>query len=151
MLLATLRALWQRQAHTLLSFQSGPGLRQTLTNLAEQLLEETRRPENSDIIRVVLAESARHQEIGRAFVHELGPVFGTKLTRVLEPFLQQRYSKRATLALVHQFVGSLAHYSLMSQIFKTGRWYLPGQKAYVELLVDNFMKATSVPPLSPRP
>jgi hypothetical protein len=50
----------------------------------------------------------------------------------------------------HQFVGSLAHFSMMSQIFKPGRLYLPGQKACVELLVDNFVKANSAPRLRVR-
>jgi AcrR family transcriptional regulator len=146
-LLATLRAHWQQQALTLLSFQPAPDLRQTLTDFAGRLLKEAHRPENNDTIRIVLAESARRQEIGQAFFKEFGPLFGEKLTGLLEPYLQPRHSRRAILALFHQFVGSLGHYSLMSQIFKAGRRYLPGQKAYVELLVENFIKALSAPGL----
>jgi AcrR family transcriptional regulator len=150
-LLATLRAHWREQAAALLSFRPTRNLRQTLKNFAELLLNATRRPENNDIIRIVLAESARHQEIGRAFVRELGPVFGDKLIGLLQPHLPPRFSRRTILALVHQFVGSLAHYSMMSQIFKPGRSYLPGQKAYIELLVDNFIKANAAasPALKP--
>jgi AcrR family transcriptional regulator len=146
-LLATLRTHWRQQALTLLSFQPAPDLRQTLTDFAGQFLKETQRPENNDIIRIVLAESARRDEIGQAFFKELGPLFGEKLTGLLKPYLQPRHSRRTILALFHQFVGGLAHYSLMSQIFKPGRRYLPGQKAYVELLVKNFLKATSAPRL----
>ena len=52
-----------------------------------------------------------------------------------------------SLILCHRFVGCLVHSSLLSQLFKPGRLYLPGQRAYVELLVDHFIKATSAPPL----
>jgi AcrR family transcriptional regulator len=147
-LLATLRTHWQQPALILLSLQPAPDLRQTLTDFAGRLLKEARRPEHNDTIRIVLAESARRQEIGRAFFKELGPLFGAKLTGLLAPYLQPGPSRRTILALFHQFVGGLAHYSLMSQIFKAGREYLPGQKAYVDLLVENFIRAmsTSRPP-----
>jgi TetR/AcrR family transcriptional regulator len=144
-LLATLRSHWREQALALLSIQPARDLRQTLKNFAELLLKATRRPENNDIIRIVLAESARHQEIGQAFFRELGPVFGDTLTGLLRPHLPPRYSRRTILTLFHQFVGSLAHYSMMSQIFKPGRSYLPGQQAYVDLLVQNFIKANCAP------
>ena len=146
-LLATLRTHWRQQVLTLLSIQPAGDLRQTLKHFAEQLLQETRRPENNDLVRIVLAESARHRAVGRAFFAELGPVFGGKLSGLLKPYLPAGYSDRIILILCHQFVGCLAHYSLLSQIFKPGRLYLPGQRAYVELLVDNFIKATSAPPL----
>jgi AcrR family transcriptional regulator len=145
-LLTTLRTHWRQQVLTLLAIQPARNLRQTLKRFAEQFLRETRRPENNDLVRIVLAESARHRAVGRAFFSELGPVFGGKLSGLLKPYLPAGYSDRVILILCHQFVGGLAHYSLLSQIFRPGRLYLPGQRAYVELLVDNFVKATSAPP-----
>jgi len=149
-LLATLRAHWRRQVQTLLSIQPAGDLRRTLKRFAHQFLHETRRPENSDLVRIVLAESVRHRAVGRAFFAELGPVFGSKLSGLLKPYLSARYSDRVILILCHQFVGCLAHYSLVSQIFKPSRLYLPGQRAYVDLLVENFIKATSAPLRPPK-
>jgi AcrR family transcriptional regulator len=146
-LLATLRSHWREQASALLSFQPTRDLRQTLKNFADQFLKGARRPANNDIIRIVLAESSRHQGIGRAFFREFGPVFSDTLIGLLQPNLPPDCSRRTILTLVHQFVGSLAHYSMVSQIFKPDRFYLPGQKAYIELLVDNFIKANSAPTL----
>ena len=105
----------------------------------------------NDIIRIVLAESARHQEIDRDFFRELGPVLGDKLTGLLRPFLPPHGSRRIIPALFHQFVCSLAHYLTMAQIFKPGRSNLPGQAACIELLVDNFVEANSALCLQVKP
>ncbi|HEY5480325.1 MAG TPA: hypothetical protein VIL39_02485 [Verrucomicrobiae bacterium] len=50
----------------------------------------------------------------------------------------------------HQCAGSLTHYSLPSQNLKPGHSRLPGLEADGKLLVNEFIKATSAPPLPAR-
>jgi hypothetical protein len=49
------------------------------------------------------------------------------------------------LALFHQFIGSLVHYSLMRQIFRPARRQLPEQKTFIALVVDSFATASEPP------
>jgi AcrR family transcriptional regulator len=146
-LLAVLRTCWMEQAGMLKAFRPGANLEQTLHALAELVLTETRRPENGDIIRIVLAEAGRHREFGKAFFEVFGPVFGKVLLGPIRQHLHRRYSDRMVLALFHQYVGSLVHYALMHQVFRAGRSHLPAQRTYVALLVDSFLRSTA--PSSP--
>jgi AcrR family transcriptional regulator len=142
-LLAVLQAHWVEQAAILKAFRPSADLKQTLHALAELVLSGTQRPANGDIIRIVLAEAGRHREIGKAFFKVFGPVFGKELLGPISQHLHRRYSQRMVLALFHQYVGSLVHYSLMRQVFRAGRSYLPGRRPYVDLLVDSFLRSTS--------
>jgi hypothetical protein len=54
------------------------------------------------------------------------------------------------LTSFHQCVGSLTRYSLPSQNLKPGRSRLPGIEADGELPVNEFIRATSAPPLPAR-
>ncbi len=148
LLLATLRAHWSEQAAALTSFHAAADLAQTLAALARLVLRYARRPETQDVIRIVLAETGRRPEIAADFFQIFGPLFAKRLLRPIRPHLHRRYSDRQALALFHQFVGSLAHYSLMRQLFRPGRRYLPDERLYVTLLVDSFLRATR--PASPR-
>jgi AcrR family transcriptional regulator len=141
-LLAVLEAHWARQAATLEAFRPSPDLRQSLRALARLILEETGRPATGDVIRIVLAEAARHPEIGRAFFRTIGPVFEGKLLGAIRPSLSPHLTEGAALALFHQFIGSLAHYSLLRQIFRPGRRHLPGQETFVALVVESFTRAS---------
>ena len=46
------------------------------------------------------------------------------------------------LALFHQFVGSLAHYSLLQQVLRPGRRHLPGRDTFIALVVESFTRAS---------
>jgi AcrR family transcriptional regulator len=148
-LLATLEAHWADQAAVLEAFQPSGDLRQTLAGLARLILEQTRRRDTGDVIRIVMAEAGRHQEIGRAFLRTFGPVFEKRLLGLIQPHLSRRSSRRTSrrmaLALFHQFIGSLAHYSLMRQIFRTEGRHLPGRKTFTALVVDSFTRASQLP------
>jgi AcrR family transcriptional regulator len=141
-LLATLEAHWAEQAAVLEAFQPSADLRHTLRTLARLILKEAGRPDTGDIIRIVLAEAARHPEIGRAFLRTIGPVFETRLLGEIRPQLSRRLTEGTVLALFHQFIGSLAHYSLLRQIFRPGRRHLPGQETFIALVVDSFTGAS---------
>jgi AcrR family transcriptional regulator len=141
-LLATLEAHWAEQAAVLEAFHPSPDLRQTLRALARLILAETERPDTGDIIRIVLAEAGRHPEIGRAFFRTVGPVFERRLLGEIRPHLSRRLGEREALALFHQFIGSLAHYSLLRQIFRPGRRHLPGQETFIALVVESFTMAS---------
>jgi AcrR family transcriptional regulator len=140
-LLAVLEAHWAEQAAALEAFRPSGDVRQTLSDLARLILKEAGRPENGDIIRIVLAEATRHPEIGRAFFQAIGPVFERRLGEI-RPHLSPRLSEGTVLALFHQFVGSLAHYSLLQQVFRPGRRHLPGQEAFIALVVESFTRAS---------
>jgi AcrR family transcriptional regulator len=140
-LLAVLEAHWAEQAAVLEAFQPSPDPRKTLRALARLILEETGRPATGDVIRVVLAEAARHPEIGRAFFRTFEPVF-ERLLGEIRPHLSPRLTEGAALALFHQFVGSLAHYSLLQQVLRPGRRHLPGQKTFIALVVESFRRAS---------
>lgn len=143
-LLATLEAHWAEQAAVLEAFQPSADLRKTLRALARLILKETERPDTGDIIRIVMAEAGRHPEIGRAFFRTVGPVFESRLLGEIRPHLSRRLTERAALALFHQFIGSLAHYSLLRQIFRPGRRHLPGQKTFIALVVESFTRASQL-------
>ena len=138
-LLATLQAHWTAQAAVLEAFRPSADLGQTLRTFAELVLRESRRPENSDIIRIVMAETGRRPEIGQAFFKVFGRPLEQKLVSFVGPHVGRRHSRRTVLALLHQFVGSLSHYSLMRQMFRAGKPHLPEQRTYVALLVDGFL------------
>lgn len=140
-LLAVLEAHWAEQAAALEAFRLSGDVRRTLSDLARMILKEAGRPENGDIIRIVLAEATRHPEIGRAFFQAIGPVFERRLGEI-RPHLSPRLSEGTVLALFHQFVGSLAHYSLLQQVFRPGRRHLPGQEAFIALVVESFTRAS---------
>ena len=140
-LLAVLQAHWAEQAAVLEAFRPSGDVRRTLSDLARLILQEAGRPENGDIIRIVLAEAARHPEIGRAFFQAIGPVFERRLGEI-RPHLSPRLSEDTALALFHQFVGSLAHYSLLQQVFRPGRRHLPGQETFIALVVESFTRAS---------
>jgi AcrR family transcriptional regulator len=140
-LLAVLQAHWAEQAAVLDCFRPSAEIRRTLSDLARLILQEAGRPENGDIIRIVLAEAARHPEIGRAFFQAIGPVFERRLGEI-RPHLSPRLSEDSALALFHQFVGSLAHYSLLQQVFRPGRRHLPGQEPFIALVVESFTRAS---------
>jgi len=89
-----------------------------------------------------MAEAARHPEIGRAFFRTFGPVFERRLLGGIRPHLSRRLTDRTVLALFHQFIGSLAHYSLLRQIFRPGRRHLPGQETFIALVVETFTRAS---------
>jgi TetR/AcrR family transcriptional regulator, mexJK operon transcriptional repressor len=141
-LLATLEAHWADQAAVLEAFRPSADLRQTLRALARLILKEAERPDTGDIIRIVLAEAGRHPEIGRAFFGTIGPVFERRLLGEIRPHLSRQLGERQALALFHQFIGSLAHYSLLRQIFRPGRRHLPGQEAFIALVVESFTRAS---------
>jgi AcrR family transcriptional regulator len=141
-LLATLQAHWVAQSAVLEAFRPSKDLGRTLRAFAELTLAETRRAENGDVIRIVMAETARHPEIGQAFFDVFGPTFRSKLEALLAPHLEGRRPQRRALALLHQFVGGLAHYSLISQMFRPAQGYLPDQRTYVALLVQTLVNAT---------
>ena len=144
-LLATLQAHWAAQSAVLAAFQPSAQLGETLQAFAELVLRESQRPENGDVIRIVLAETGRRPEIGPAFFEVFGPPLERKLVALIGPHLGRRYTRPMMLALLHQFVGSLAHYSLMRQMFRAGKSYLPEQRTYVSLLVDGFLRTTAPP------
>jgi AcrR family transcriptional regulator len=141
-LLAVLEAHWAEQAAVLEAFQPSADLRRTLRDLARLILKEAGRPDTGDIIRIVLAEAARHPEIGRAFFRTIGPVFERRLLGEIRPHLSPRLTERTVLALFHQFIGSLAHYSLLQQVLRPGRRHLPGQETFIALVVESFMRAS---------
>lgn len=141
-LLAVLEAHWAEQAAVLEAFRPSADVRRSLSDLARLILKEAGRTENGDIIRIVLAEAARHPEIGRAFFEALGPVFERRLLGAIRPHLSPRLSEGTVLALFHQFVGSLAHYSLLQQVFRPGRRHLPGQETFIALVVESFTRAS---------
>ena len=141
-LLAVLEAHWAEQAAVIEAFRPSAGLRRTLHVLARLILKEAGRPDTGDIIRIVLAEAARHPEIGRAFFRTIGPIFERRLLGEIRPHLSRRLTEGTVLALFHQFIGSLAHYSLLRQIFRPGRRHLPGQETFVALVVDSFTRAS---------
>jgi AcrR family transcriptional regulator len=144
-LLATLQAHWAEQAAVLEAFQPSAELRKTLRALARLILKETQRPDTGDIIRIVMAEAGRHQEIGRAFFRTFGPVFEKQVLGLIQPHLSRRCSQRMALALFHQFIGSLAHYSLLRQIFRPARRHLPGRETFIALVVESFTRASQPP------
>jgi AcrR family transcriptional regulator len=141
-LLAVLEAHWAEQAAVLERFAPSADLRGTLRGMAGLILEEAARPDTADVIRIVLAEAARHPEIGRAFFRTLGPIFETRLLGAIRPHLSPRLSDATTLALFHQFVGSLAHYSLLQQFFRPGRRHLPRRDTFIALAVESFTRAS---------
>ena len=141
-LLAVLEAHWAEQAAVVEAFRPSADLRRTLSDLARLILHEAGRPATGDIIRIVLAEAARHPEVGRAFFRTIGPVFETRLLGEIRPHLSRRLTEGTVLALFHQFIGSLAHYSLLRQIFRPGRRHLPGQETFIALVVDSFTRAS---------
>ena len=140
-LLAVLEAHWAEQAAVLEAFQPSANLRHSLRALARLILKEAGRPDTGDVIRIVLAEAARHPEIGRAFLRTFGPVFERQLLGGIRPHLSPRLSDQTVLALFHQFVGSLAHYSLLQQVFRPGRSHLPGRETFIALVVESFARA----------
>jgi AcrR family transcriptional regulator len=140
-LLAVLEAHWAEQAAVLESFVPSVDLRQTLRDLARLILREAGRADTGDVIRIVLAEAAHHPEIGRAFFRTIGPIFETRLLGAIRPHLSPRLTDGRALALFHQFVGSLAHYSLLQQVFRPGRRRLPGQETFIALVVEGFARA----------
>jgi AcrR family transcriptional regulator len=140
-LLAVLQAHWAEQAAVVEEFRPSADLRRTLSDLARLILHETGRPATGDIIRVVLAEAARHPEIGRAFFRTFGPAF-ERLLGEIRPSLSPRLSEQTVLALFHQFIGSLAHYSLLQQVLRAGRRHLPGQETFIALVVESFTRAS---------
>jgi AcrR family transcriptional regulator len=140
-LLAVLEAHWAEQAAVLEGFQPSADARKTLSDLAELILRETARADTSDIIRIVLAEAARHPEIGLAFFRTFGPIFERRLLGAIRPHLSPRLTDGTVLALFHQFVGSLAHYSLLQQVFRPGRSHLPGRETFIALVVESFARA----------
>jgi len=144
-LLATLEAHWAEQAAVLEAFQPSGDLKQTLRAFARLVLEQTERPDTSDVIRIVMAEAGRHQEIGRAFLRKFGPILEGGVLGLIQPHLSRRCSPRMALALFHQFIGSLVHYSLMRQIFRPARRQLPEQKTFIALVVDSFATASEPP------
>jgi AcrR family transcriptional regulator len=151
-LLAVLQAHWAEQAAVIEAFEPSADLRRTLRALARLILKETERPDTGDIIRIVLAEAARHPEIGRAFFRTIGPVFERRLLGHVRSRLCPPLSDRTVLALCHQFVGSLAHYSLLRQIFRPGRRHLPGQDTFIALAVESVTRASHPSPeRGPRP
>jgi len=144
-LLAMLEAHWREQAAVVATFRPSADLRETLQAFAELVLRESHRPENGDIIRVVLAEAGRRPEIGQAFFEVFGPAVERTLVGFVGPHLARGYTRPMTLALLHQFVGSLSHYSLVRQMFKAKKEHLPEQKTYVALLVDGFLRMATAP------
>jgi AcrR family transcriptional regulator len=140
-LFALLETHWAEQAAVLEAFQPSADLRQTLRALAQLILEEADRSATGDVIRIVMAEAGRQPEIGRAFFRTLGPVFERRLLGGIRPHLSRRLDDRTALALFHQFVGSLAHYSLLRQVFRPDRRQLPAQSAYVDLVVESLARA----------
>ena len=143
LLLSVLEAHWAEQAAVLEAFRPSPDLGRTLRELARLILEEAARPDTSDVIRIVLAEAARHPEIGRAFFRSFGPIFERRLLGEIRPRLSPRLTDESVLALFHQFVGSLAHYSLLQQVFRPGRRHLPGREAFIALVVESFARASA--------
>jgi AcrR family transcriptional regulator len=141
-LLAVLEAHWAEQAAVLEGFRPSGDVRETLSRLARLILRETARPDTGDVIRIVLAEAARHPEIGRAFFQSLGPIFETRLLGAIRPHLSPGLSDATVLALFHQFVGSLAHYSLLQQVLRPGRRHLPGRDTFIALVVESFTRAS---------
>jgi len=141
-LVGMLEAHWAEQAAVLEAFQPSVGLRKSLSDLARLILKETARADTGDIIRIVLAEAAHHPEIGRAFFRSFGPIFETRLLGAIRPQLSPRLTDGAVLALFHQFVGSLAHYSLLQQVLRPGRRHLPGQETFIALVVESFTRAS---------
>jgi AcrR family transcriptional regulator len=141
-LLAMLEGHWAEQAAVLEAFQPSADVRRTLSDLARLILKEAGRPDTGDVIRIVLAEAARHPEIGRAFFQTMGPIFERRLLGEIRPHLSPRLSERTVLALFHQFIGSLAHYSLLRQIFRPGRRHLPSQETFIALAVESFTRAS---------
>jgi len=140
-LLAVLEAHWAQQAAVLEGFEPSSDLGQTLRSLARLILRETARADTGDIIRIVLAEAARHPEIGRAFFRTVGPIFERRLLGGIRPHLSPRLTDETVLALFHQFVGSLAHYSLLQQVLRPGRRHMPGQETFIALVVESFTRA----------
>jgi AcrR family transcriptional regulator len=143
-LLAVLEAHWAEQAAVLEGFRPSGTARQTLSQLARLILREAGRPDTGDVIRIVLAEAARRPEIGRAFFRNFGPIFETRLLGAIRPHLAPGLCDETVLALFHQFVGSLAHYSLLQQVLRPGRRHLPGRDTFIALVVESFTRA-SVP------
>ena len=141
-LLAVLEAHWAEQAALLEAFQPSADARKSLSDLARLILKETARAASGDIIRIVLAEAARHPEIGRAFFRSFGPIFERRLLGAIRPQLSPRLADGTVLALFHQFVGSLAHYSLLQQVLRPGRRHLPGQETFIALVVESFTRAS---------
>jgi AcrR family transcriptional regulator len=141
-LLAVLEAHWAEQAAVLEGFRPSGDVRETLSRLARLILRETARPDTGDVIRIVLAEAARHPEIGRAFFQSLGPIFETRLLGAIRPHLSPGLSDATVLALFHQFVGSLAHYSLLQQVLRPGRRHRPGRDTFIALVVESFTRAS---------
>lgn len=149
-LLATLHTHWAAQAALLASFQPAADLGKTLRSFAELVLRQSQRPENRDIIRIVMAETGRRPEIAAAFFAVFGPALERQLLGFVRPHQGRRQTHATTLALLHQFIGSLAHYSLMQQLFRAGRAYLPNERTYVDLLVDGFLERTAAQAGRPR-
>jgi AcrR family transcriptional regulator len=142
-LVAMLEAHWAEQAAVLEAFQPSVDVRKSLSDLARLILKETARADTGDVIRIVLAEAARHPEIGRAFLRTIGPIFETRLLGAIRPHLSPRLTDGTVLALFHQFIGSLAHYSLLQQVFRPGRRHLPGQETFIALVVESFTRASA--------
>ena len=140
-LLAVLEAHWAEQAAVLEDFRPSGDVRKTLSRLARLILKEAARADTGDVIRIVLAEAARHPEIGRAFFRNFGPIFETRLLGAIRPHLSPGLRDEAVLALFHQFVGSLAHYSLLQQVLRPGRRHLPGRETFIALVVESFTRA----------
>jgi AcrR family transcriptional regulator len=145
-LLAVLEAHWAKQAAVLEGFRPSPDVRRSLSDLARLILEEAARPDTGDVIRIVLAEAARQPEIGRAFLRTFGPVFEKRLLGGIRPHLPTHLPERTVVALFHQFVGSLSHYSLLQQVFRPGRRHLPGQATFIALVVESFTRACEPSP-----
>lgn len=149
-LLATLHAYWTAQAALLASFRPAADLGRTLRSFAELVLRQSRQPQNRDVIRIVMAETGRRPEIAAAFFKVFGPSLERQLLGIVQPHLGRRHTRPMILALLHQFVGSLAHYSLMQQLFRAGQSHLPEERTYVSLLVDGFVQRTAARARQPR-
>jgi AcrR family transcriptional regulator len=145
-LIAVLEAHWAEQAAVLEAFRPSADVRTTLSALARLILKEAGRAHTGDIIRIVLAEAARHPEVGRAFFRTMGPIFERRLLGEIRPHLSPCLTERTVLALFHQFIGSLAHYSLLQQVFRPGRRHLPGQETFIALVVESFTRASEPSP-----
>ncbi len=131
-----------RESDTFLSkLSSAKTLEECLYHMGKNHLAEMEKPENLDILKILLSETMKNKDMKRFYVHFTQERIMKGAKDLISPFVKGRKSEKEVRLIFFQFLASLMHYTWNQRMVGDLSELIGNEETFVRQLAQTYAKA----------